>query len=270
MHESDINKIASLIKQECQLKGYSAKTISSYQYIIRKFLESKQTPREYLLSLIQRNMSEETIRIAGFAIKFYLKIIKNNTANLKFELDNLPNVKRAKKLPTVLSKDEIEKLITSTTNIKHRLIIQIGYAAGLRVSEIINLKWQDIDFNRNIIHLKLAKGKKDRIVMLSQKVKDGLLYLDQNRSGYVFLTNRGTKYTARTIQKIIENAAKKAGIKKRTTPHSLRHSFATHLLENGTDIRYIKDLLGHANVSTTLIYTKVSNKDISKIKSPLD
>jgi len=105
--------------------------------------------------------------------------------------------------------------------------------------------------------------------MLSQKVKEELQKLSQ-KSQFVFITNREGKYTQRTIQKIIENASKKAGIKKKITPHTLRHSFATHLLENGTDIRYIKDLLGHANISTTLIYTKVSNKDISKIKSPID
>ena len=152
----------------------------------------------------------------------------------------------------------------------HRLIIQIGYSAGLRVSEIINLKWFDIDFDRNLIHIKRAKGKKDRIVMLSQKVKEGLANLSHNKSGYVFKTNRNDKYTPRTIQKIIENSASKSGIKKKITPHSLRHAFATHLLEKGTDIRYIKDLLGHSNISTTLIYTKVSNKNICNIRSPLD
>ena len=105
--------------------------------------------------------------------------------------------------------------------------------------------------------------------MLSQIVKEELQKLNQNYP-FVFVTNRGGKYTQRTIQKIIEKVSKKAGIKKRITPHALRHSFATHLLENGTDIRYIRDLLGHANISTTLIYTKVSNKDLSRIKSPLD
>ncbi len=123
---------------------------------------------------------------------------------------------------------------------------------------------------RNLIHLKRAKGKKDRIVMLSLEVKESLLNLTTNKQNNVFLTNRGGKYSQRTIQKIIENAAKKAGIRKKVTPHTLRHSFATHLLENGTDIRYIRDLLGHSSISTTLIYTKVSNKDVSKIKSPLD
>lgn len=259
----------ALVTQECKLRGYSQKTINNYLHHINKFIASKKTPRDYLLLLIEKGKSDETIRSVGFAIKFYLNIMKKDSIELQEILDNLPNVKREKKLPIVLSKEEIESLIKVTINVNHRLIIQIGYSAGLRISEIINLKWQDIDFNRNTIHLKRAKGKKDRIVMLSQKVKEELQKLNQ-KSTYVFITNRDGKYTQRTIQKIIETAAKKAGIKKKITPHTLRHSFATHLLENGTDIRYIRDLLGHANISTTLIYTKVSNKEISKIKSPLD
>lgn len=262
-------EVDALVTQECKLKGYSKKTINNYLHHTNKFIASKKKPRDYLLSLIEKGKSDETIRSAGFAIKFYLNIAKKESTDIQEILDNLPNVKREKKLPIILSKEEIEKLITATININHQLIIQIGYAAGLRISEIINLKWQDIDFNRNTIHLKRTKGKKDRIVMLSQKVKEELQKLNQ-KSQYVFVTNRCGKYTQRTIQKIIENAAKKTGIKKKVTPHTLRHSFATHLLENGTDIRYIRDLLGHANISTTLIYTKVSNKEISKIKSPLD
>jgi site-specific recombinase XerD len=259
-----------IIADECRLKGYSQKTIDSYIHHTEKFLASKKPVREYLLSLIASNKSDETIRSAGFAVKFYLNTIKNDSSEIQNILDNLPNVKREKKLPIILSKEEIEMLISATKNINHRLIIQIGYSSGLRVSEIINLKWEDIDFDRNLIHLKNAKGKKDRIVMLSQKVKEGLLSLSELRKGYVFLTNRTSKYTDRTIQKIIENAATKAGIRKSITPHTLRHSFATHLLENGTDIRYIRDLLGHSDISTTLIYTKVSNKNIRNIKSPLD
>jgi integrase/recombinase XerD len=256
-----------MIKNECKLRGYSEKTIKNYIFHINKFIQSKKQPRDFLLELVAKNNSDETVRSACFAIKFYLDTIKKDSSEV---LDNLPNIKREKKLPVILSKEEIESLISSTKNINHRLIIQIGYSAGLRISEIINLKWQDIDFYRNIIHLKKAKGKKDRIVMLSLKVKENLMNLTPNKKGYVFLTNRGSKYTQRTIQKIIENATIKTGIRKNITPHTLRHSFATHLLENGTDIRYIRDLLGHSDIKTTLIYTKVSNKNLCNIKSPLD
>jgi site-specific recombinase XerD len=259
-----------LIVEECKLRGYSSKTTRNYAYFVNKFLASQKTPRRYLLSLIDRKCSDETVRSACFAIKFYFKTIKKDNLDVQDILNNLPNVKREKKLPVILSKEEIEKLISVTKNLNHRLIIQIGYSSGLRVSEIINLKWSDIDFDRNIIHIKNAKGKKDRIVMLSRRAKENLIALTDNTEGYVFLTNRKEKYSDRTIQKIIENSAKRAGILKKITPHTLRHSFATHLLENGTDIRYIRDLLGHSDISTTMIYTKTSNKNMLKIKSPMD
>jgi integrase/recombinase XerD len=270
MDEQPHTEMETIVVQECRLKGYSQKTINNYLHHIKKLRSSGKPPRDFLLGLIAKDSSDETVRSAGFAIKFYLKTVKKDSSEIQDILKNLPNFKKEKKLPVILSKEEIEMLISATKNINHRLIMQIGYSAGLRVSEIINLKWQDIDFDRNLIHLKRAKGKKDRIVMLSMKVKESLMDLTPNKKGYVFLTNRDGKYTQRTIQKIIENAATKAGIRKSITPHTLRHSFATHLLENGTDIRYIRDLLGHSDISTTLIYTKVSNKNIRNIKSPLD
>lgn len=258
-----------LVTDECKLRGYSNKTLKSYLYHIKKYEESKKTPREFLLFLIKNKKSDETVRSAGFAIKFYLQLLKKNDPNIEGILKGLPNVKKAKKLPVILSKSEIERMIKITRNIAHRLIILVAYSAGLRLSEIINLKWQDIDFERDIIHIKRAKGKKDRIVMLSKRVKEELTTILQSENN-LFISNRNKKYSERTIQKIIQTAATKAKITKKITPHTLRHSFATHLLESGTDIRYIRNLLGHADISTTLIYTKVSNRDISKIKSPID
>ncbi len=258
------------LENEVKLRGYSQRTIKSYTFHVAKFLASGKPPREYLLSLINRDQSDETVRAAGFAIKFYLKLRKENDSHVNAILADLPNVKREKKLPVILSKEEIERMIDATKHLNHRLMIQIGYAAGLRASEILSLQWNDIDFDRNIIHIKQSKGKKDRVVMLSSRVKDSLLSLSMDKQGFVFRTNRGGKYTPRTLQKVIENAAKKANIHKHITPHTLRHSFATHLLEQGVDIRYIKDLLGHANITTTLIYTRVSNKSLSNIKSPFD
>ena len=256
-----------LLARECRLRGYSQKTIDSYSYHAGRFIDSGMKPDDYILSLIRNGKSDESVRAAGFAIKFYLKV--NKEKNNELTTKNLPNVKRQKKLPVILSRGEISNLILATTNIKHRLIIQTGYSAGLRVSEIIRLEWKNIDFERAIIHIRQSKGKKDRIVMLSKKVSEGLQQL-KKESKYVFVTNKGRRYSARSIQKIIQRASIKAGIRKHITPHTLRHSFATHLLESGTDIRYIRDLLGHANISTTLIYTKVSNKELSNIKSPLD
>jgi len=189
-----------------------------------------------------------------------------------FDSYSVPNVKREKKLPVVLSKTEIEQMILSCKNVNHRAMIMLGYSAGLRASEVVSLRWDDIDFKRNIIHIKRAKGKKDRIVMLSFKVKKALkkLVQDDYKQGIVFKTRLGGKYTVRSFQAVINVATKKAGIRKRVSPHTLRHSFATHLLENGVDIRYIQELLGHAQLSTTTIYTKVAKRDVLKVKSPID
>ncbi len=259
-----------LIEDECKLRGYSAKTIKNYMFFVDKFINSKKSPQEFILSLINAKKSDDTVRSACFAIKFYLRILEKEDKKIETLLKKLPNVKREKKLPMVLSKKEVEKLIMATKNINYRLMIMLAYSAGLRVSELVNLKWEDIDFSRNIIHIKHAKGKKDRIVMLSPKVKKLLRTLSEDKTGYILKTHKGTKYSARTIQTAVKSLAKKAGINKKVTPHILRHSFATHLLDKGIDIRYIKELLGHSNISTTQIYTRLSNKKIANIKTPLD
>lgn len=186
--------------------------------------------------MINSGKQEETIRLVCFALKFYLRVSKKNSRILDETIRNIPNLKRPQKLPQILSKKEILEMIIGTKNVNHRLIIQLGYSAGFRSSEIINLKWKDIDFKRNTIHIKQSKGKKDRIVMLSPKVKKGLKRLAMEKVGYVFKTNKDNKYSQRSIQLLIKNAALKAGIQKRVTPHTLRHSFATHLLEQGIDI----------------------------------
>jgi len=254
------------VSNEAKLRGYSDKTISNYLYNIGRFLKSGIEFKDYLLRLIDSKKSANTIRSVGFAIKFYYKVMGEDEGKDLI----IPNFKKENKLPVVLSKIEIGKMIKSTNNLNHRLIIQIGYAAGLRASEIINLKWEDIDFFRNVIHIKSGKGKKDRVLMLSPKIKKGLKALTDERMGFIFLTNRAKKYSLRSIELIVETAKKKVGINKKVTPHTLRHSFATHLIEDGIDILHVQKLLGHSDVSTTMIYTKVSNKDLIKIKSPID
>lgn len=252
------------MENELKLRGYSKKTASSYFYHVEKFLDSGLSGREFLLKLIEEGKGRQSVRQAGFAIKFFKKIDQPQNEDI------IPNMKEKRKLPEILSKKEIEQMVIVTKNFVHRLIIETIYSAGFRVGEIVELKWGDIDFQRNTIHIKNAKGGKDRIVMLSPKIKKKLKVLDLERKGYVFKTTKGTKYTIRTIEVIVKNASKKVGIKKRVYPHILRHSFATHLLERGTDLRYIQKLLGHSKIDTTRIYTHVSKKDISKIKSPLD
>lgn len=259
-----------LLVDELNLRGYSKKTINAYMFYVGKFIKSGLEPKKFLLNLINEGKSKETVRVAGFAVKFYLGIKDKQDKTINKIIEEIPNVKRDKTLPVILSKNDIERMIISSKNFSHRTMLMIMYSSGLRASEVINLSWNDIDFERNLIHLKLAKGSKDRIVMLSPKVKKNLKRLDIERTSLVFKTSRNSKYSLRSVELIVKNAAKKAGIDNKVTPHTLRHSFATHLLERGIDIRYIRDLLGHSNIQTTMVYTKVSNKDIARIKSPLD
>ena len=156
-------------------------------------------------------------------------------------------------------------------NPKHKLIIALSYTAGLRVSEAVNLKVKDINLDELTIHIKNAKGKKDRLTIFSEKIKLPLqkLIVLKDKNDYVFESERGGKLSERTAQIIFEKALFKSGIKKEASFHSLRHSFATHLLENGTDVRYVQELLGHANIRTTQIYTHITNPSIKNIKSPL-
>ena len=184
---------------------------------------------------------------------------------------NLKFAKRTKKLPIVLSREEIARIIENIINKKHKLLISLSYASGLRVSEVINLKVKDLYFDELIIHIKRTKGDRDRITIFPEKMKNDLnnMIYSRDKNDYVFASERGGKITARTAQKIFEKALKKASIKKDATFHSLRHSFATHLLENGVDVRYVQELLGHRNIRTTQIYTQVTNPSIKNIKSPL-
>ena len=176
-------------------------------------------------------------------------------------------------MPVVLNQKEVSRILSSVNNIKHRAILMLVYSAGLRVSEVVKLKPEDIDTERKLIRMKGAKGRKDRYTILSDAAMETLrIYLQANTpKNWLFLGQKADSHiTTRTVQKIFDDAVKKAGIRKEVSVHSLRHSFATHLLESGTDLRYIQELLGHKSSKTTEIYTHVSNKDLSKIKSPLD
>jgi len=255
-------KLIGKLIEEIKLRRYSYQTGKSYISIIKDFLSSGKTPREFLLSYTTK--SKSTMRSAYFALKFFYE----NVLNTKFE-EKLPLAKKSLKLPLVLSKEEVSKMIESTNNLKHKLVIMFLYYAGLRLDEARNLKWQDIDFDREIIHLKTAKGDKERVVFLHKNLIDALRVYEAKEEGPVFISQREGKYNKRTIQQIVKCASKKVGIKKNVTPHTLRHSFATHLLESGADIRYIQQLLGHKDLKTTQIYTHVANKDIKKLANLL-
>ena len=266
-----LKKTENLLK----LRGYSPKTIKSYLFYITEYLEfarkknindKNEAIENFLLAKQKKENSPQTINLSLNAIKFlYSKVLKDQD-KIDFKC-----VKKNKKLPIVLSRKEIEKIISQITNSKHRLMVSIGYAGGLRVSEVVSLRVQDIDLKELTIHLKLSKGKKDRITVFSEKLKTDFqnLIAGKKNSDFVFESNRGGKLTTFSLQKVFKRALQKAGIKKEATFHSLRHSFATHLLENGTDVRYVQELLGHANIRTTQIYTKVTNPKLKNIRSPL-
>lgn len=268
--------LIKIIEQEMQLRNYSIKTIKAYAAVIRDLshfykkrnLEqlTNQDLKNYLFSKTKRQLSSQTISLYANAINYlYLQIYKmNNYTPLK-------HPKKSQKLPVVLSKKEILKIVAQIKNPKHSLMIRIAYSSGLRVSEVVNLKVRDVDFESNTIMIRNGKGRKDRLTVLSEKIKPDLqkFVVFKNLHDFVFASERGGKLTTTTLQKIFQRALVKSKIKKSATFHSLRHSFATHLLENGVDIRYVQELLGHANIRTTQIYTHVTNPKLKNIKSPL-
>ncbi len=248
--------------EEIKLRKYSFQTGKAYLNIVKDFLKSGKTARDFLLSY--SNNSNSTMRSVYFALKFF----HENVLDEKFD-EKIPLAKKGLKLPVVLSKEEIIRMIENTKNIKHKLVLMLLYYAGLRLSEITNLKWSDTDFDRGLIHIKTAKGNRERVVFLHEKLRDMLIANKTDNDGLILISERGSRYNKRTIQLIALHTAKKAGIIKRVTPHTLRHSFATHLLEGGADIRYIQQLLGHKNLQTTQIYTHVANKDIKRLANLL-
>ena len=230
---------------------------------------NKEQLLSYLLWLLkEKGCSETQVHTAVNAIKFYYEQVLGRDK----ELYDLPRPKKAFTLPDILAEEEIVELIHAIPNIKHRSMIMIAYSAGLRVSEIVKLRITDIDSKRMMIHLRAAKGKKDRMVTLSKKILAVLreYFLLYKPRIYLFEGQNGGEYSVRSVQKIVQDAKIRAGITKKGGVHSLRHSYATHLLEAGTDIRIIQELLGHNSIKTTMLYTHVANKIMSKIESPLD
>lgn len=261
-------------------KRYSPNTIKTYSEALKSFLvfyrEKTITEitnedvviynNEYIL---KNNLSSSYQNQIVNAIKLFFTTIRET----KIEIDKIHRPKRSKILPNVLSKEEIKLILNAHSNLKHKTMLSLIYSCGLRRSELLNLKPADIDSKRGIVIIRQGKGKKDRIAPLSLKILEMLrdYYTICRPKTWLFEgQNLGEQYSEYSLQSVLKQALQKAGITKQVTLHWLRHSYATHLLETGTDLRYIQELLGHTSSKTTEIYTHVSTKSIQQIKSPFD
>jgi site-specific recombinase XerD len=271
--------ILSSVNQKLILKAYSQNTAKSYIAELSRFLNyfeafdlnivTKEQIESYIYYLITKyNMGESRQNSAINAIKFYYEHVLGKPR----EYYEIQRPKQAKTLPNVLSQEEIYKLINSPENTKHKAILYTIYSCGLRISELLNLRISDIRSDDSYIFIKGAKGKKDRRTLLSENLLKLLrqYYLEFKPSYWLFEGQDGGKYSSTSVQKIYREAQKKSGANPWSTPHTLRHSFATHLLENGENLRNIQVLLGHESSKTTEIYTHVINATNKKIKNPLD
>lgn len=262
-----------------QEKRLAASTVNTYKAVtilFLQYLQLKQAANPDAL-WIQR-FNHDYILKGGHSISYQnqcINGIKKYFAfkNLEVESMNIERPRKEKRLPVVLGKEEIKRIFDATHNLKHRTLLSLIYSAGLRIGEALALQPQDIDRHRMLIHIKMAKGKKDRYTLLSANILQLLetYYRVYKPKTYLFEGQDGGKYTASSAQQVLKKAMGQAGILKQgITLHSLRHSFATHLLESGTDIRYIQSLLGHNSPNTTMIYTHVSEKSLKNIKNPFD
>ena len=264
--------------QKLELKKYSNSTIKSYIHSFEAFINhykdidllnlDENDIRKYLQKLIQEKRSNSYINLAINAIKFYYEMV----LGMPNRFYSIERPRKEFKLPKVLSKEEVLSIIEHTNNLKHRCIVSLLYSSGLRRSELLNLKISDIDSKRMVIRVEQAKGNKDRYTVLNKSVLDDLrnYFKTYNPKTYLFEgTTSGNKYSPSSVLKIVTSTAEKAGINEKVGPHMLRHSFATHLLESGVDIRYIQLLLGHNSTKTTEIYTHVATNNFKDIKDLL-
>jgi len=270
-----IEEVLHITRREIRLRNFSRSTLKTYLCELRAYLLYKggkfdvldvEGVKDYLYGKREDGLSGSTVNLSLCAIKFfYNEVLKCDTDfGIKF-------ARRPKLLPVVLSRREIVMVLSQLKNRKHRVIVSLAYGSGLRVGEIPNLKVRDVNLAEGIIHIRHAKGDKDRVTIVPEKLKNKLLgfIVGKEPSDFLFYSARGNKIGTRTLQKVFTAAVKRAGITSGASFHSLRHSFATHLLANGTDIRYVQVLLGHSSIKTTQIYTQVTAPMIQKVVSPL-
>jgi len=266
-----VNEAVEKLKTELKLRGFSPLTARNYSFFVEKMLNKSGKPAEQLteedakkyLAELFDTKSKNTIMLAAASLKFfYIEVLKKSFSDVRIP-------KKDKALPEIMSKEEVKKLINAADNVKSRLIISTLYSSGLRVSELVNLKVDDLNLMENTGWVRKGKGSKDRLFAISKELSEELQsYIKERGNKFVF--SKEKPLTTRNIQKIIKGVRIRAGINKRVTPHTLRHSFATHLLEQGTDIRIIQAMLGHSSLNTTQIYAHVSNEMIKKVTNPLE
>lgn len=267
------------MKMDLELKGYSSQTFKCYISHVKRFSDfHNKSPellgdaeiREYLhYCITKRKLSECTVNTSYSALKFFYETTLERDWNLK----KVFRRKVPRKLPVVLSKEEVKAILDSVDNLKHKAVLVTIYAAGLRVSEIVKLRIDDIDSKNMQIFIREGKGKQARYAMLSKSNLEILRdYWKRYKPKYFLFEGQGqnSHIAVRSVQKIFQKAKNKCGIKKKASVHTLRHSFATHLLEAGTDICYIQRLLGHSNISTTMVYLHIRRMDLISIESPLE
>lgn len=271
----NIGKYLDLYSEDMTLKNYSEKTIKNYKnqlsLFLRNFCNSATKPSEINESQIKewllQSKTVNTLRIRHSAIKFFY----NTTIGQPLKMKRIPYPRPDKKLPIVLSQDEIQRMFDVCQNLKHKTILALLYSCGIRVSELINLQWSHIDRSRMVINIVAGKGRKDRQVMLDESlVKLLIAYFKEYRSEKYVLNGQGNlQYSTASVRQVIVELAKKAKIRKRVYVHLIRHCAFTHMTENGTDINLIQRIAGHSSVKTTNLYLHISDSHISKIQSPL-
>ncbi len=272
--EEDLKEFSSYLEG----KRYSKSTIGTYCSFILKLLKFQEKPiSEYTTrdmelflekEIAQQGYSISTHRQCISALKQFEKLHKLEALNI----DEIDRPGKSKYLPVVLSKEEVIDIFRATRNLKHRTLLILIYSSGLRIGEALSLKLQDIDVDRRQIYIRNGKGRKDRHVVMAESFIPLLYnYLSSYKPQILFIEGKdGLEYSASSVRSVLKLACSRAKIKKHVTPHTLRHSFATHMLENGIDLRHIQALLGHSRPETTMIYTHVTQHDLLKIKSPLD
>ena len=268
-----IKQFTKTIEVQC----YSPSTIKTYKFHIKQFLKfyhsdlRQENIEDHLYYLKTKlNYSAESLNLARASLFYFFNKILKKPITIE-----ITKIKRKKSLPRPADRDTILKLIYHTYNLKHRTLIELAYSSGLRPFEAIKLQWNDIDIITKTVRVNEGKGMKDRISLLSDEVIKHLLDLKKEKpqdNDFIFFSQarKRNHISGKTFQKILETSSKRAGIEKVVVPYNLRHSFGTHLLENGTDIRYIQDLMGHSSIKTTERYTKVAKQRLMQIRSPLD